>query len=319
MMRRGRWALPGLPRVETLSPIRSESAVNPDSSGAAAVGRTAYRTSILVHAAWLALFGVVFAPTLAWLWHRWTLGIWYNGHGILIPFILAYLLYDYLRRDPASKEDSSPWGFLFLGAGLLLVVADAAIQTQLMSALGFVVCLPGLSLLLLGRKRTRALVFPLLLAPFMLPIPAGFVAGVHLLLRRITAWGTTHAIEILGIPVLREDTMLFLPRGAIGIVDACSGFSTLYAAITLSFILSFMTHSNARRVSLIIGAWVLAILCNTLRVSTLVLLFHNFGTDPLRSYLHELSGMMSFAVALALLFMIAGRKSLQQPPRVGSP
>lgn len=293
--------------------MQAERSSNPDSASTETAGRPAYMTLILVHAPWLALLGVVLAPTIVWLWHRWTLGIWYNGHGVMIPFIVAYLFYDYVRRDPVVGEEASPWGFLFLGAGLLLILLDAAIKTQLLAALGLVVCLPGLSLLLLGRTRTHALLFPLLLAPFMLPIPAGFVASVHLLLRRITAWGTAHAIDFLGIPILREDTSLFLPRGQIEVADACSGFSTLYAAITLSFILSFMTNSNSRRLALICGAWLFAILCNMLRVSILVLLFHNFGTDPLRSYLHELSGMMSFGVALVLLFMIAGRKSLQQP------
>ena len=46
--------------------------------------------------------GVLFAPTLVWLWERWTLSVWHNGHGILIALVVAYLAWE--EFDPTASE-----------------------------------------------------------------------------------------------------------------------------------------------------------------------------------------------------------------------
>ena len=87
----------------------------------------------------------------------WTRSIWDNGHGVFIPFIVAWLVYEQLKDEAPAGPESSIWGFVFLIPGLGMLVLDTAIHTRLMAAAGLVVCLPGLSLLLLGARRTRAL------------------------------------------------------------------------------------------------------------------------------------------------------------------
>lgn len=259
---------------------------------------------------WPALLVLAFAPTAGWLWERWTLSVWYNGHGLFMPFIVAYLVWEDLRDDPNREAAASPWGFLFLVSGLGLLVLDSAIRSQLLAAIGLVVCLPGLSLLLLGSTRTRRLAFPLIIAAFMLPIPAGFLSSVYLGLREITAWGTAHIVPLLGIPILRDGTMLLTPRSPVQVADACSGFSTLYAAVTTALILSHLSPSWRRRVALLASSVVLALACNIVRVTILVLIIHLWGVEPLETKLHEGSGVATFLVVIAALFAIAGRETL---------
>lgn len=91
------------------------------------------------HLIWLALFALVFAPTVLWLVDRWTINIYYNGHGIFVPLIVAWLVRENLRNDPITEPQSSAWGFLFLAAGLGMLVLDTAIKTQLLGAIGLVV------------------------------------------------------------------------------------------------------------------------------------------------------------------------------------
>lgn len=260
---------------------------------------------ISVHWVWLALFCLAFAPTAAWLWHRWTLSIWYNGHGMFVPLIVAYLVRENLKRDPIVEPASSAWGFLFLVPGLAMLALDTAIRTQLLAAVGLVLCLPGLSLLLFGVGRTRALAFPLFLSAFMLPIPAGFIGDLHLVLRHISAWGAEGLVDLWGIPVLRQGTTLWLPEATVEVADSCSGFSTLYASIALGAILAYLSRSNARRSALMASAVVLAVACNMVRVAGLVLIIHYFGADPLKTTLHPASGVATFAVAFAVLLSMA--------------
>jgi exosortase len=246
------------------------------------------------------------APTVGWLWYRWTLGIWYNAHGLLIPFIVAYLVYQDLRDDPDSGVRASPWGFLFLVPSLLLLALDSAIGTQLLSAVALVTCLPGLSLLLLGTERTKRLIFPLIIAALMLPIPAGFIAPLHLTLREISAWGTWNVVPLFGIPIMLEGTVLHLPRNTLLVADACSGFSTLYAAVTTALILAHWSQSKAKKFVVIVSAIILSAICNIARVTTMALLIHYKGAELLKTPLHEISGVAAFIVTLALLFAIGG-------------
>ena len=260
-----------------------------------------FRRSWATHTVWILLAILVFAPTIYWLWQRWTMDVWHNVHGMFIPFVVAYFIYKVLRSDPIVDAEQSAWGFLFLIAGLGMIVLDSAIRTQLLSAFGMVVCLPGLSLLLLGSRRTRALGFVWVLSFFMLPIPAAFVEGFLLLLRRITAAGAEQVIALCGVPVAREDTMLFLPAANLSINDGCSGFSVLYASVTLALILAYFNSSWPRRVVTLAVAFPIAMACNALRCALLGLLVQHWGGGIMDTVLHPMSGMLTFTAAAALV------------------
>jgi exosortase len=265
-----------------------------------------------IHGLWLVLFVAVFAPTLLWLFERWTDRLWFNGHNLFIPIVVAWLFRDTLRRKKLAEEQGSALGFVFLVPALSLRVYDLAIHTEILSALALFLALPGLCLLLLGRLHTRALAFPLILTFFMLPFPAAAVAPVHQVLRDITAWGTAQLVPFFGIVVAREGTTLMIPTGVVLVSDACSGFSTFYAAMTLALILASMAATLVRRVQIFVGAIVLAIVCNTIRVTILVLLAHYVSFDLLDTFAHEASGLFAFAVTLLALFLIAGRRPPQE-------
>lgn len=265
------------------------------------------------HLLWFGLLLLVTAPTLLWLVHRWTSSVYSNTIGVFMPFIIGYLVAENLRAEPVREPQASAWGFPFLIAGLAMIVLDTSIHTQLMAAVGFVLCMPGLFLLLLGVQRTQALAFPLCLGFLMLPIPAGAVHPVHLLLRHITAWGTellmklANAVQLVDIPMWREGTLIQLPNGPLRVADACSGFSTLQAAMVLALILSFMSKSVRKGLFLIGAGVILTLIANSIRVFLLTLVVHYLGVDLLETWLHEGSGMVTFVIVLVGLFLIAGR------------
>lgn len=262
---------------------------------------------------WLALVLLVvfFAPTFVFLYDKWTGNIWENGHGLFMPFLMAYLAANALRADPhPERPEGSLWGLALVVPALLAASADFALRTAYLAAVGFVFLLPGLSLLLLGIRRTRMLAMPLLLGVFMIPIPN--MMGAHLFLRSWTAQLVEPMIRFVGIPVLREDTLLVLPKETFLVADACSGFSTLYAAVGLSLILARYARSNWRRLALLVAAWPLALLCNTLRVFLLVVAAHWFGSDLLDTAFHGASGVATFWLVLLVLFMVSDRDNLRE-------
>lgn len=265
----------------------------------------------LLHGLWLAPFVAAVAPTVLWLLDRyWSRNVWSNVHGAFMPFIFGYLAWLELRKDTSGREESSPWGFAFLVPGMMLIALDAAIRSQLLSAIGLIVCAPGLSLLLLGARRTRAIAFPLVILSFMLPIPAAFASSIYLGLREATSIGTTVVISLIGVPISRSGTMLFFPGGQVLVADACSGFATLYSGAAIALILAHMSSEPKRRVLLLALAAPIALAANVIRVTVLTLAVYSHGPRTLETPLHQWTGLAAFALVLAALFCVAGRRTL---------
>lgn len=275
------------------------------------VSRPEHAAPVRRVALWLLalLFAALYAPTAVWLWGRWTLSVWHNAHGLLIPPVVAYFAYQELRERPHLPTTASAWGFVFLVPAMALQALDAGMHTELLSAVSLVLALPGLSLLLLGAERTRAIAFPLAFLAFALPIPLGLTENIHLVLRHLATAATAAVVPYVGIPVFVEGTTLHMARGALQVADACSGFSTLYAAMAVAFLTAYSSPSAARRAMVLIGAAPIAILSNMLRVILLVVLVVWQGPEILDTWVHPASGMMTFALSLPIIFWLGGQNA----------
>jgi exosortase len=247
---------------------------------------------------------VLYAPTVAWLWERWTMSVWHNAHGMLIPLVVAYFVRDELSRYKGPAEEGSVRGFAWLVPALLLHVFDVAMHTQLLSAASIVIALPGLSLLFLGAGRTRAILFPLLFLAFMLPIPLGITERLHLALRHFTANGVAEFLSTLGVPIFLDNLTLQSGESRLFVADACSGFSTLYAAVTVACLTAYFCPVTWRRAAVLLAAAPIAIGANILRVALLVMLVRWYGEGILETSAHELSGILTFVLALPIIFWI---------------
>ena len=247
---------------------------------------------------------LLYGPTLAWLYERWTMSVWHHAHGLLMPPLIAYFAWLELRPLRHLPPSASPLGFVFLVPALLLHVLDTGIRTQLLSAAALVLSLPGLALLFLGTTRTKAIAFPLAFSAFMLPIPLVLTEGLQLVLRQIAAAATTAIVPLLGITMHGDGTILQLRTGTLAITDACSGFSTLYAAVAAAALTAYACRSTARRVLVLVAAAPIAIAANIVRVVLLVVLVDRFGFGVLSTWVHPATGMLTFVLSLPAIFWL---------------
>jgi exosortase len=257
---------------------------------------------------------VLYGPTLLWLWDRWTLSVWHHAHGLLIPPVVGYFVYQELLVRRHLPAGASAWGFAIVVPALALRAFDAGMHTELLSAASLVLLLPGLSLLTLGWPRTRAILFPLAFLAFALPIPLVLTEQLHWQLRLIATAGTSAIVPMFGIPMYVEGTTLYLAQGTLQVADACSGFSTLYAALAVACLTAYATPGTGRRALVLLAAAPLAILANLVRVVGLVLLVVWQGDAILDTFVHPLSGMMTFALALPVIFWLGGAGSPPETP-----
>ena len=114
------------------------------------------------------------------------------------------------------------------------------------------------------------------------------------------------------------DRIIDLANAVVEIADACSGFSTLYASMAFAFLLAYFSSSTKRRVMVLLLAAPIAVASNVARMVLLLTLVLWRGPEVLDTFIHPLSGMLTFAVALPVLLWIGGNDA-KKPPRDAGP
>jgi exosortase len=249
---------------------------------------------------------VLYVPALRWLMERWTMSVWHNAHGLFTALLVTFFIWQQLRQARHLPVSSSAWGFAFVLPALTIHTLDAAMHTQLLGAVSLVLILPGLSLLFLGVERTKLIAFPLAFATLMLPVPLAVTEPIQMFLRETTTAGTARIIQWFGVPVFAEVTTLHLPNVSLLVSDACSGFSTLYAAMVVACLTAYNTSSMPRALLVLTAAPLIAVMANIARVTLLSLLVNWRGGDLLGTWLHPASGVLTFVLALPIIFFLGG-------------
>lgn len=254
----------------------------------------------------------LFAPTAAWLYGEYTDSIWRNPHGLFVPLFAVLLARHTLREDADPQPRSSAWGFALLGPACLLVVLDAGIRSHYIALAGLLLALPGLSLLLLGTRRTRRLAFPLLLTAFMIPLPQGL--GDPLFLPTLSAEVGRTLVDAMGVPAVRIGTRLQIAGGiAIEVSQNCSGLSFFYGGCALAALCIGVTRSWPRRVALVAAPYLLTALGNGLRVAFLLVAGQRIGLDwKYTTPIHGMIGTGVFLAVMAGIWLLSDRKALRE-------
>lgn len=234
--------------------------------------------------------------------------IWWDNetytHGLLVPLACAWLVW----RDRARLAGLAPrptalaLPLLTLCAVGWLVGELAGVNAlQHFAVIGMV---PALFLLCFGTTITRRNAFALGFLFFAVPF------GEFLMpwLMDRTADFTVAALQLSGVPVLREGRQFVLPSGNWSVVEACSGLRYLLAAIPLAL---FQTHLNRRsaRVQALftLGVVVLALVANWVRAYGIVMLGHLSDMSLAAGVDHLVYGWLFFGLVMGLAFWIESR------------
>lgn len=274
--------------------------------GGAPLAGPLIRADTLTPAVWalLAASVALFLPTFVWLFGQYTAGIWRNGHGFFVPVAMFWFARSRLREGPGSDE-ASPWGIPLLLAGAALAVLDAGIRSGYVGTLGLLLALPGLSLTLLGARRTRSLAFPLGLSLFLIPLPEHLPEPLGL--PTATAIATAPILDALGYAAQRHLTVFVMEGGIFNISTNCSGAATLYAAFFFALLLARGSIGWGRGVAVLLAAWPITVAINAVRAVFLFDVVDRFGQGILDTPVHGLSGIGTLLGVMLGLFLVAGR------------
>jgi len=254
--------------------------------------------------AWFAaLLALCYYPVLAKLAHDWAHDD-DMGHGFFVPAVAFYIAWQ--RRDSLLRLQLRPawWGLALIAWGALQLTAATLGVELFLARTAILVTLAGILLTLGGMTLLRALLFPLFLMVFMVPIPAIIYNQITFPLQLLASSVAETALSLLGIPVLREGNVLELPSQKLSVVEACSGIRSLLSLSFLSLVYAYFFDQKIwMRPVLLLATVPIAITANAARV-TITGILSEWKPELAKGFFHDFEGWVLFMVALSALVAV---------------
>jgi exosortase len=262
---------------------------------------SAARSLPFVAIAWFtALLVVAYFPTLKHMVEQWSTDE-DVGHGVLVPLVAGYIAWQ--RRDQLMALAWKPawWGVGIMLWGILQSYIGALGAELFLQRTALLITLVGLMLVLGGVDLVKALAFPLLLLPFMIPIPAVVYNQITFPLQLFASSTAEAVLGVIGIPVLRDGNVLELASQKLNVAEACSGIRSLLSLTFLSLVYAYFFDQRVwMRWALLIGTVPIAILANAGRVTVTGILSEQ-NPELAHGFFHSLEGWIIFLIAFVML------------------
>jgi exosortase len=276
---------------------------------------------------WLALFWFLGVSTQTWtgnlslltfLWRQYGLPATDSEFAKLIPFAVLALLWH--KRDRLAATAPGPrWPALplfILGLGLHIIGFLA--QQETISTLGFFIGLYSLIGLTWGVGIMKETFFPFFLFAFC--VPTGSVIDTITFWLRMISTTLTEFLshDVLGVPLVQQGTILIKPdHHAFEVIAQCSGLRSFMALLVITIIYSMVSFQNwGKRVLLVAVTVPLAVSCNVLRLTAMVVADRAFGIRA-GELVHDSDWIFTYGIAIAVIMALG--HWLRETPAAATP
>jgi exosortase A len=249
------------------------------------------------------------------------------GYGMLVPPVVAFLLWQRRATLRRLTPRPWPWGLALIAAAALLATVGRVVSALVVEQLALVAILQAAALAILGPVIFRRIVFPMLYLYLAVPLGDGLIAP----LQEFTAWSAVGLLDALGVPVRLDGLLIHIPGASFHVAEACAGLRFLLASFALGVLLAELFFRDWwHRVAFVLASIALSIVGNGLRAAGLVLIAHLSDLQLARGVDHLTYGYAFTALLLAALVGLAAmlgtpnrfaadRSAPAQPPVAGAP
>ena len=251
-------------------------------------------------------------PSLQLMYSDWMVRPEYS-HGILIPLITAYLLYQH-KAALQLTATRRLLGVVLFAAGLTIALAGIFGTIHALTQIAFVVCLVGLFYTVFGWGNWRQNLLPLCFLFFMIPLPAFLHQAVSGQLQLLSSQIGVFFIRLMDISVYLEGNIIDLGHYQLQVLEACDGLRYLFPLMTLGLLFAYVYRGPMwQKLLLFVSTVPITILMNSLRIATIGLLVDRWGTSMAEGFLHDFQGWVVFMVCVAVLLLEAKLLSRYAP------
>jgi len=231
------------------------------------------------------------------------------SHGLLLPFVTIYLLWDRRQKieDSFARATASfslvGTGLLVLGVFLFLVGQTA--NSLFASWLSFFPTILGTICLVFGTQGARVFILPLLLNFMAKPLPDSLVPKLFNPFQTYAAKISAQVLSSLDVPVHLIGNIIEIPGMRLLVEEACSGMRSIMALLTVALIVVYLFERPLiGQAVIVLMSIVVAMTLNVFRVALTGILAHFYDPRSATGFFHGFSGMVVFFAGLVILYSI---------------
>lgn len=244
--------------------------------------------------------------TFVWMEDRWGSESSYYSHGYLIPFVTVFLIWR--KRDCFHDMVYCPsnWGLPLFITGILLQISSAFLRVHFLSGFSCILVLSGIVFYLFGKSVGNKLLFPILFLITLIPLPLSVIAGLSLNMKLFAAACAVKIIDLIGITVIQDGSKIFFSNCTLVVGDVCSGLKSLIALISFGALYAYTSSGTFYMKPFLFFASIpAAIVANIIRILILCLVARNWGSEIASGIVHDITGILIFAIAFIPLYFLA--------------
>jgi len=226
------------------------------------------------------------------------------GHGVLIPFISAWLVWRKRYEIGQIKPQMSWFGFVSLAGCCFGWLLGTFASVNILIYLSIVGMIVSVVIAIAGRRIASMIAFPLGFLFLMLPVYGPLNPPLMEYTAKVTIW----ALRASGVAVHGEGLSFSLPTGNWSVIEECSGLHYLLAAVVLGALFAYLNFRTwTRRFIFLAVTLSFGIVANWIRAYLIVMLGHltemrwGIGLD------HYVYGWVCFGITIFFVFALGTR------------
>lgn len=242
-----------------------------------------------------------------------------QGHELLLMSVAGWLMWRQWPKVAALPDVAA--GKLAIAAFALGLAAYAFGRTQQFIRIELVsLWWTGVCLLVLfkGAAALRQTWFVWLFMLFVIPLPFAIVLVLTAPLKEAVSAVATFVLGGVGYPIGRTGVIITVGQYQLLVAEACAGLHSMFILEAMGLLYSHLAgHTSWWRNGLLAASAIpVSFLANVIRVMVLVVVTYHFGDGVGQGFVHNFAGVVLFAVALALMFMVDALLGLVLPRRL---
>jgi exosortase len=220
-----------------------------------------------------------------------------SSHVFLVPIAMLWLGWENRGRLPLCRRVGTWIGPIFLVGGAGLYLYGLLGWARTVTYVGAVLLTLGCLLSVMGLDVLRRFLPVLLALIFVVPVPGMLRQEIAVPLGTTTAKVAEHLLVLFGVPVERSGTLLSINEVDVTIAEACNGLRMVLSLFFVSYVVAFSGSMPWYvRVVVLLGAPVLAIVCNVVRLIPTLCLY-GYASREWAERFHDAAGWIMLGIS----------------------
>lgn len=228
-------------------------------------------------------------------------------HGAVILAVVVWLIWDRRHVLLESCARTAPTaGLAILGVGLALYFVGRTLGILVFQVGALVPVLGGVLLAMRGTAALREYWFMLLFSAYLVPLPAYVQDAMTLPLKQEVSAMAARLMYAAGYPIAHEGVVITVGQYQLLVADACAGLNSMFSLSAIGLLYLYLVRRSRwwHNAFVVLCLLPIAFLANLVRVIALALVTYHLGDAAGQGFMHVLSGILLFAIALATVILI---------------